>query len=87
MGAAEPPLQPCCDVLLARFARVVRRPSAAEVPDFTNSHEICINQHKRSVTRLKTKKENKTLYRLLSKIGDQSQIFGPARSYNSNASK
>jgi hypothetical protein len=36
MGAVDPP-EPWRDVLLARFARVVRHPSAPEVPDFTNS--------------------------------------------------
>jgi hypothetical protein len=30
--------EPWRDVLLARFAGVVRRPSALEVPVFTNSH-------------------------------------------------
>jgi hypothetical protein len=38
MGAVDPPPEPWRDVLLSRFAGVVRRPGAPEVPDFTNSH-------------------------------------------------
>jgi hypothetical protein len=33
-----PPLDPWRDDIIARFAGVVRRPDAPEVPDFTNSH-------------------------------------------------
>jgi hypothetical protein len=37
MGAVDPPPDVWHDDILARFAGVVRRPDAPEVPDFTNS--------------------------------------------------